>query len=52
VRFAKHGEFKAVGFDAGLAIVDFRTGDGYITVFNQFAAPLAGAEALRLQDAV
>jgi hypothetical protein len=52
VRFAKDGKFEAVGFDAGMALGDDRSGDADFTIADQLAAPLAGAEALRLQDAI
>ena len=52
VRLAENGKFEGVGFDAGLAIADSHAGDADVTLGDQFAAPLACAETLRLQGAV
>jgi hypothetical protein len=50
--FVEYGQHQAVGLDRGLVVVFNRAVDGDIAVLDQGAAVLAGAEALRLQDAV
>src|SRR5512135_3794123 len=51
-RFTINAELKAVGLEGGTAVGDGFAIDDDFTVFDQFAAPFARAEALRLQDAV
>lgn len=43
-------KLQAIGFNRGTAIVDNFSSDADIAISDQFAAPLARAKALRLQD--
>lgn len=52
VYFTKDAEFKRISFDAGEAIGDGHAGNADVPVGDQFTAPLAGAEALGLQNTV
>src|SRR3970040_864945 len=50
--FVIHREFEAVGLEAGARVADDFARDGDFGVLDQALAPLARAEALRLQDAI
>ena len=51
-RLAEDCEFKVAGLDGGAAVPNDIAGDAHFPAGNQFAAPLARAKALRLQDTI
>jgi hypothetical protein len=49
---AEYREYQAIGFDRDTAVGHWHARDAHLAIGDQFAAPLACAKTLRLQDAV